>query len=99
MPALYTENCTGAYIWMPVACSVSLPALEIGAPPTTALRESVLQTLQYDLAQRTNYTLRVGAVTSKVRAPGSTVPLTSLNLEIRSTLADWLISWLAVHTL
>ena len=46
--------------------SLSLPALEIDSPPTPALREAVLQTLQYDLAHRTNYTLRVGAVTSKV---------------------------------
>lgn len=46
--------------------SLSLPALEIGSPPTPALRDSVVQTLEYDLAHRTNYTLRVGAVTSKV---------------------------------
>lgn len=46
--------------------SLSLPALQIDAPPTPALRQKVLQTLQYDLTHRTNYTLRVGAVTSKV---------------------------------
>jgi alpha-L-rhamnosidase len=46
--------------------SLSLPALEIGAPPTPKIRATVVQTLHDDLAQRSNYTLRVGAVTSKI---------------------------------
>lgn len=46
--------------------SLSLPALEIDSPPTPALREEVLQALEYDLAHRTNFTLRVGAVTAKI---------------------------------
>jgi alpha-L-rhamnosidase len=46
--------------------SLSLPALEIDAPPTPKIRAAVVRTLHDDLAQRSNYTLRVGAVTSKI---------------------------------
>lgn len=46
--------------------SLSLPALEIDAPPTKAIRATVVETLHNDLALRSNYTLRVGAVTSKI---------------------------------
>ena len=46
--------------------SLSLPALDIGAPPTAALHSTVVKTLRDDLVTNTNYTLRVGAVTSKI---------------------------------
>ena len=46
--------------------SLSLPALDIGAPPTEALHSAVVKTLHDDPATNTNYTLRVGAVTSKI---------------------------------
>jgi alpha-L-rhamnosidase len=45
--------------------SLTLPALQIGAPPV-ALLPHVVQTLQDDLASRTDYHLAVGAVTSKI---------------------------------
>jgi alpha-L-rhamnosidase len=45
--------------------SLTVPALKIGSPPP-ALIASVVQTLDDDLAHRTNYTLRVGAVTAKL---------------------------------
>ena len=45
--------------------SLTLPALKIGAPPA-ALLPVVVKTLNDDLVERTNYTLRVGAVTSKI---------------------------------
>eukprot|EP00039_Didymoeca_costata_P030726 m.31059 g.31059 ORF g.31059 m.31059 type:complete len:1152 (-) comp8275_c0_seq1:33-3488(-) len=45
--------------------SLSTPALFIGSPPTQ-LYNTVLQTLVNDLVNHTMYTLRVGAVTSKI---------------------------------
>ena len=45
--------------------SLTLPALDIGAPPA-AIRAAVVQSLEDDLAQRTDYHLRVGAVTAKI---------------------------------
>ena len=45
--------------------SLTIPALQIGSPPPE-LAASVAQTLHDDLEYRTNYTLRVGAVTSKL---------------------------------
>lgn len=45
--------------------SLTLPALDIGSPPAE-LRPHVVQTLQDDLATRTQYHLAVGAVTSKI---------------------------------
>eukprot|EP01047_Picozoa_sp_COSAG01_P034302 COSAG01_NODE_2570_length_7441_cov_2.829202_4_plen_355_part_00 len=45
--------------------SLTLPALQIHSPPTSLLPH-VVQTLQDDLATRTDYHLAVGAVTSKI---------------------------------
>jgi alpha-L-rhamnosidase len=46
--------------------SLTTPAIAIGAAPTPDLAASAVQTLQDDLAENTNFTLRVGAVTSKI---------------------------------
>ena len=45
--------------------TLTLPALAIGAPPA-ALLDTVVQTLADDIAQRTEFTPAVGAVTSKI---------------------------------
>lgn len=45
--------------------SLSIPALEIGSPPP-AVFSKVRDSLNDDLVHRTNYTLRIGAVTSKL---------------------------------
>ena len=55
--------------------SLSLPALDIGAPPTAALHSTVVKTLRDDLVTNTNYTLRVGAVGSAISCERSTEQL------------------------
>eukprot|EP01050_Picozoa_sp_SAG11_P023751 SAG11_NODE_4870_length_1739_cov_2.784146_3_plen_126_part_00 len=45
--------------------SLTLPALDIGSAPA-GVRAGVVQSLEHDLAQRTDYHLRVGAVTGKI---------------------------------
>ena len=46
--------------------TLTTPALAIGSAPTAAIGHHLVQTLQHDLVNNTNYTLRVGAVTSKL---------------------------------